>query len=112
MHTNLNAKEKNIFLSYRREDTSGETGRLVDSLKQYFYDDQIFLDINKIEPGVDFTEAISEYLLFSSVVLAIIGPNWLGSKINGHNRINDSQDWVRIELEKALSQMAQQPRNL
>ena len=36
---------KNIFISYRVNDTAGETGRLVDSLKQYFFEDQIFVDI-------------------------------------------------------------------
>ena len=49
---------KNIFISYRVSDTAGETGRLVDTLKQYFHEEQIFIDIEKIEPGVDFTVAI------------------------------------------------------
>src|SRR5690606_19913986 len=69
---------KNIFISYREKDSSGEAGRLVDSLKEYFLDHQIFMDIDKIEPGVDFTDAISHSLECCDVMLAIIGPRWMG----------------------------------
>ena len=86
---------KNIFISYRVSDTSGETGRLVDSLKQYFFEDQIFIDIDKIEPGVDFTEAIAKSLESCDVMLAIIGPNWQGlNTTNNTSRINNANDWV------------------
>lgn len=94
---------KNIFISYRVNDTSGETGRLVDSLKQYFFEEQIFVDIDKIEPGVDFTEAIAKSLEACDVMLAIIGPNWQGINSTGNtSRINDPNDWVRLEISTAL----------
>jgi len=49
----MNSKSlKNIFISYRVQDTAGETGRLVDDLKQHFADEQLFMDIDTIEPGV------------------------------------------------------------
>lgn len=51
--------KKNIFISYRVQDTRGETGRLVDTLKQHFPEDQIFMDIDKLEPGADFIDVIS-----------------------------------------------------
>ena len=95
--------KKNIFISYRVNDTAGETGRLVDSLKQYFYEDQIFMDIEKIEPGVDFTEAISKSLESCDVLLAIIGPNWQGlNAATNTSRINNPNDWVRLEISTAL----------
>ena len=94
---------KNIFISYRVSDTAGETGRLVDSLKQYFYEDQIFVDIDKIEPGVDFTEAIAKSLESCDVMLAIIGPGWQGINTAGNpSRINNPNDWVRLEISTAL----------
>ena len=94
---------KNIFISYRVHDTAGETGRLVDSLKQYFYEDQIFVDIDKIEPGVDFTEAIAKSLESCDVMLAIIGPGWQGINAADHSsRINNPNDWVRLEISTAL----------
>jgi hypothetical protein len=95
--------KKNIFISYRVHDTAGETGRLVDSLKQYFYEDQIFVDIDKIEPGVDFTEAIAKSLESCDVMLAIIGPGWQGINAADHSsRINNPNDWVRLEISTAL----------
>ena len=93
---------KNIFISYRVSDTAGETGRLVDSLKQYFYEDQIFMDIEKLEPGVDFTIAIARSLECCDVLLAVIGPNWLGKNPDGSSRIMNDNDWVRLELGTAL----------
>ncbi|HVG41259.1 MAG TPA: toll/interleukin-1 receptor domain-containing protein [Chitinophagaceae bacterium] len=94
--------KKNIFISYRVQDTAGETGRLVDTLKQYFDDDQIFMDIDKLEPGVDFTQVIEKSLEACDVMLAVIGPNWEGKGADGRNRIQNEDDWVRLELGTAL----------
>jgi hypothetical protein len=102
MNTVTNPVKKNVFISYRVQDTSGETGRLVDALKSHFEEDQIFMDIDKIEPGVDFTEVISRSLDICDVMLAIIGPNWQGRDSNGLSRIKKPDDWVRIELSTAL----------
>jgi hypothetical protein len=94
---------KNIFISYRVSDTAGETGRLVDTLKQYFDDERIFIDIEKIDPGVDFTVAISRSLEACDVLLAIIGPNWQGlNTTTNKSRIQNPDDWVRIEIRTAL----------
>jgi hypothetical protein len=102
MNPAANPVKKNIFISYRVQDTSGETGRLADALKNHFEEDQIFMDIDKIEPGVDFTEVISRSLDICDVMLAIIGPNWQGRDSNGLSRIKKPDDWVRLELSTAL----------
>lgn len=97
-------RKKNIFISYREKDTAGETGRLADMLKQYFYEDQIFMDIDKIEPGVDFTDVINNSLNACDVMLAVIGPNWAWKdSVTGKSRIQDANDWVRQEIATALS---------
>lgn len=94
---------KKIFISYRVHDTAADTGRLVDALKQVFYEDQIFMDIEKLEPGVDFTQAIARSLDSCDVLFAVIGPEWAGPENQkGITRINQPNDWVRIELETAL----------
>jgi hypothetical protein len=49
-----------IFISYRRDDSGGWAGRLYDRLSQQFGRDNIFMDINTIEPGLDFVEVIQE----------------------------------------------------
>lgn len=97
-----NAASKKIFISYRVQDTAGETGRLVDDLKQHFADDQIFMDIENLEPGADFTEAIEGSLDSCDVFLAVIGPRWLGETQNGELRIHEPNDWVRMEVGTAL----------
>lgn len=102
MNTAPNPVKKNVFISYRVQDTSGETGRLVDALKNHFEEDQIFMDIDKIEPGVDFTEVLSHSLDTCDVMLAIIGPNWQGRDSNNLSRIKKPDDWVRLELSTAL----------
>ena len=95
-------QRKKIFISYRVQDTAADTGRLVDALKQAFYEDQIFMDIEKLEPGVDFMQAITRSLESCDVLFAIIGTDWAGTDKNGNPRIKQPEDWVRIELETAL----------
>lgn len=94
---------RNIFISYRVQDTAGETGRLVDALKERFDEKQLFIDIEKIEPGLDFSQVISRSLDACDVMLAIIGPNWLGVQPGSSTpRIQDPHDWVRQEISTAL----------
>lgn len=47
-----------IFISYRREDSAGWTGRLAERLKQKFGSESMFMDIDTIQPGTDFAEAL------------------------------------------------------
>jgi hypothetical protein len=66
-----------IFVSYRRDDARGDAGRLTDNLKLHFGDKQVFRDLEAIEAGVDFVEAINNAVSQCAVLLAIVGPNWL-----------------------------------
>jgi hypothetical protein len=92
-----------IFISYRREDAAHAAGRLVDRLEKTYQRDQIFMDIDNIEPGVDFAKALSEKVQGCDVLLAIIGPNWLDvTDDDGHRRLDSPRDFVRIEIETAL----------
>lgn len=62
------------------------------------------MDIDKIEPGVDFTEVISKSLECCDVMLAVIGPNWQGiNEAKNTSRIKDENDWVRLEIANALN---------
>jgi hypothetical protein len=92
-----------IFISYRREDSAGWTGRLTDSLKEHFGPESIFMDIDGIELGTDFTVALHRALESCTIVLAMIGPEWatLTDK-SGRPRIEDPTDWVRVEIATAL----------
>ena len=94
-----------LFISYRRSDTQMVAGRLRESLGAHFGYRAIFRDKNSIAPGEDWTKAIEEGLTGSVVVLALIGPNWATARDEaGNRRLDDSTDWNRIELERALNQ--------
>jgi hypothetical protein len=92
-----------IFVSYRRQVSSGTTGRLTDSLVEHFGAGRVFIDVDTIEPGVDFTEVIARAVETCGVLLAIISPGWLTvSDEVGHRRLDDPEDFVRREIETAL----------
>ena len=92
-----------IFISYRRDDSSGHAGRLYDRLSERFGEDRIFMDIDAIEPGVDFTHAIDRALDSSKVVIALIGRRWLtATDEEGKRRLDNPHDFVRMEIARAL----------
>src|SRR5271170_6453501 len=92
-----------IFVSYRREDSEGEAGRLFDDLVSHFGEDSVFLDVAAIEVGRDFRKAIDESVATCGVLLAIIGKDWIDAKDEGgHRRLDDPSDFVRLETASAL----------
>ena len=66
-----------IFINYRRDDSSGSTGRLYDRLAARFPKNQIFIDVDNLDPGVDFVEAIKQSVGSCDVLIAVIGRRWL-----------------------------------
>jgi hypothetical protein len=94
---------ESIFLSYRREDTEGQAGRLYDDLAAVFGSDLVFMDVTAIQPGRDFRKSIDLSLSSCGVFLSLIGRNWLTAKdASGQRRIDDPADFVRIETSAAL----------
>jgi hypothetical protein len=67
----------NVFVSYRREDSAPYAGRLCDHLSGEFGSDRVFMDVQDIAPGADFTEAIASTVGRCDVMVAVIGPRWL-----------------------------------
>src|SRR5215468_9038498 len=93
-----------IFVSYRRQETSHLAGRLSDRLADRFGEGQVFMDVDAIEPGVDFAEEISRAVAACQVLLAVIGPNWLtATDERGRRRLDNPDDLVRLEVEAALA---------
>lgn len=92
-----------IFLSYRRDDSSGYAGRLFDNLVERFGRDQVFMDIETLEPGLDFVDGIDRAIESCGAVIAVIGPNWLSAMNNkGRRRLDDPHDFIRLEIATAL----------
>lgn len=95
---------KAIFISYRRDDSSDVTGRIYDRLCARFSAENIFKDVDSIALGVDFRTQISTAVGRCELLLAVIGRDWLqAADASGGRRLDDSADFVRIELEAALS---------
>ncbi len=95
--------DNKIFVSYRRQDASGEAGRLVDHLQEVFGDDSVFLDVETIEAGLDFIQAIEKALSSCKVLIAMIGPHWATMKDSkGNLRLFNEDDFIRIEISAAL----------
>ncbi len=92
-----------IFLSYRREDSSGYGVAIYDRLSQHFGQELIFRDIDTMDFGVDFVEEIERAVSVCDVLIALIGRSWLtvGDE-QGNRRLDDPEDFVRLEIETAL----------
>jgi tetratricopeptide (TPR) repeat protein len=92
-----------IFISYRRQETAWPAGRLYDVLVEHFAAEQVFKDVDNIEPGEDFVERIAAAVGSCDVLLVLIGPQWLTiTDENGQHRLDNPEDYVRLEIEAAL----------
>jgi hypothetical protein len=95
----LGSSDAKLFINYRREDTAPYAGRLHDRLAAHFGQDQVFIDIDQIEFGEDFVEVINRKLDACEIAIILIGPNWLGAMdATGNRRLDDNEDFVRMEI--------------
>jgi hypothetical protein len=93
-----------IFISYRREDTAGHTGRLHDDLASHFGAERVFKDIDSIAYGDNFVTAIKNAVSSSAVLIVVIGRKWLSiTDENGNRRLDNPLDFVRLEIATALT---------
>ena len=93
-----------IFISYRRQDSAYPAGWLYDRLAERFGPDQIFKDVDSIELGDDFVETITNAVGSCDILLALIGQEWLDiASADGKRRLDDPDDFVRLEIEAALT---------
>ena len=92
-----------VFVSYRRGDSAGHTGRLSDTLAASLGVENVFHDVDAVAAGADFVAAIGAELDRCDAVLAVIGPTW--STVTGPDgspRLNHPGDYVHHELASAL----------
>lgn len=66
-----------VFVSYRREDTAGHAGWLRERLEERLGRGRVFMDVDAIEPGLDFVEVIEQAVNNTDVLVALIGNEWL-----------------------------------
>lgn len=93
-----------VFICYRREDTSGFAGRIHDRLIESLGSDSVFLDVDSIVPGADFVDVLAERIGRCDALVAVIGKRWISAVDEaGKRRIDDPSDYVRLEIEAALT---------
>ncbi len=92
-----------IFISYRRQDSLCQAGRLYDQLCLRFGQDRVFMDFSTIKPGEEWEKAIEDGVASAELVLAVLGKEWVRvADAEGHPRLRDPRDWVRLEISAAL----------
>lgn len=98
------ARGPGIFLSYRRHgDSVGFAARLADNLEARFGEEQCFRDIEDIESGADFVRTIEEAITSCRVMIVVIGTDWISmTDAEGSRRLDDPDDFVRVEVAMAL----------
>jgi hypothetical protein len=92
-----------VFISYRRGDSAGYAGRVMDRLDRELGRDLVFMDVDAIPLGTNFSKVLHEEVAKCGVLLAVIGPNWLDARDeDGNRRLDNPNDFVRIEIAAAL----------
>lgn len=93
-----------VFISYRREDAAASAGRLFDHLAARLGHDQVFMDVDGLEPGMDFHDVLNERVSACDALIAVIGRNWSDVRdADGRRRLEEPDDFVRIEVAAGLS---------
>ena len=91
-----------IFISYRREDASGDARSIYQRLQRTIPVRQLFMDVDTIQKGRDFRKVLDEHLSQCQLMLAIIGPQWQRAQDGTGHRLDDPDDFVRMEVVAAL----------
>jgi hypothetical protein len=91
-----------IFISYRREDTEGQARALLTDLEDMLGAGSTFMDVDSISLGRDFRLALQESLATCSLMIVLIGKDWLAKNEAGQVRLENPDDFVRLEVGAAL----------
>ena len=93
----------NIFISYRRSDSAKDARALYERLRREFGEGKVFIDLEGIEPGEDFVESLERQLDGCEALVALISRDWVEAKNeHGERRLDDENDFVRVELAAAF----------
>jgi formylglycine-generating enzyme required for sulfatase activity len=93
-----------IFINYRRDDSAPHALSIAQYMERAFGARNVFIDIDRMRAGQKFPEVLERRLSECKVMIVIIGPGWLGAHDeSGAHRLNDPEDWVRLEVGRALA---------
>jgi hypothetical protein len=101
--TNRDLAKPFVFISYRRQDSSGAARWLYSSLQRTFGPDSVFMDVEGIRTSDEWAQQIDQALKRATLLIPVIGPHWLRIADEfGRRRIDREDDWVRNEIRHAL----------
>ncbi|MEO0466647.1 MAG: toll/interleukin-1 receptor domain-containing protein [Pseudomonadota bacterium] len=89
-----------VFLSYRRSDANWAASAIHSELCRHLGDDQVFMDVSSLNPGLPWKPALTEALDKCEAALVLIGGRWLEGGANA--RLHDEEDEVRREISVSL----------
>ena len=93
---------RSIFISYRRDDTAPYALGICQYLQKEFGSKNAFIDVD-MGAGFNFPAVLERRLAKCKVLLALIGPGWADARNEeGRRRLDDPDDWVRVEIASAL----------
>ena len=91
-----------IFISYRREDSAANALGISQYLEHEFGRKNVFIDVDT-RAGAKFPSVLEQRLAECKVMLVLIGPDWLSAQDDqGDRRLENPDDWVRLEIAHAL----------
>jgi len=97
--------DEKIFINYRREIDSAPAMLLHDRLARVFGEENVFLDVDGDMVGKDFVEELSAKVAECDVFIVVVGRGWADVRDKqGGRRLDNPNDWVRVEIESALAQ--------
>jgi hypothetical protein len=93
---------RKIFISYRRQDSAANALGIGQYLEHQFGRKNVFIDVD-MHAGANFRTVLEQRLAECKVMIVLIGPDWLNSRDEqGHRRLDNADDWVRLEIAHAL----------
>ena len=100
----IDQPNRRVFLSYRRADSANVSDRIYATLVEQFGREAVFKDVDSIPLGADFRAVIGNAVGSCDVFLAVIGRDWVDAKNEiGELRLENPDDFVRLEIEAAIS---------
>src|SRR5712664_4454056 len=91
-----------IFISYRRQDSGANAIGISQYLEKEFGRKNVYIDV-EMQAGTKYPAVIEKRLSECRVLLVLIGPDWTNTKDEqGKLRLQKPDDWVRIEIARAL----------
>ncbi len=90
-----------FFISYRRSESTEAAREFRRELARRYGAASVFMDTASIDYGESFPDRIASAIRGCSVMLVMIGPQWL-EHVAGSRRIDNPDDWVHREVRAGL----------